>query len=84
MTGTHSCFFSSARAIALLPMTGAAMGARVRLVKAMIRIADASAVCEHLDLKNAVHIGHSTGGGEVARYVAQYGQPQGRVAKAVK
>ena len=45
--------------------------------------ADASAVCEHLDLKNAVHIGHSTGGGEVARYVARYGQPQGRVAKAV-
>jgi non-heme chloroperoxidase len=29
------------------------------------------------------HIGHSTGGGQVARYVAQYGQPQGRVAKAV-
>jgi non-heme chloroperoxidase len=45
--------------------------------------ADASAVAEHLDLKNAVHIGHSTGGGEVARYVAKYGQPQGRVAKAV-
>jgi len=45
--------------------------------------ADASAVAEHLDLKNAVHIGHSTGGGEVARYVAQFGQPQGRVAKAV-
>ena len=45
--------------------------------------ADASAVAEYLDLKNAVHIGHSTGGGEVARYVAQYGQPQGRVAKAV-
>jgi len=45
--------------------------------------ADASAVVEHLDLKNAVHIGHSTGGGEVARYVAKYGQPQGRVAKAV-
>jgi non-heme chloroperoxidase len=44
---------------------------------------DASAVAEHLDLKNAVHIGHSTGGGEVARYVARYGQPQGRVAKAV-
>ena len=38
---------------------------------------------KHLDLKNAVHIGHSTGGGEVARYVARYGQPQGRVAKAV-
>jgi non-heme chloroperoxidase len=45
--------------------------------------ADASAVCEHLDLNNAVHIGHSTGGGEVARYVAHYGQRQGRVAKAV-
>lgn len=45
--------------------------------------ADASAVVEHLNLKNAVHIGHSTGGGEVARYVARYGQPQGRVAKAV-
>ncbi|WP_404370678.1 alpha/beta fold hydrolase [Sphingomonas sp. MMS24-J45] len=45
--------------------------------------ADASAVVEHLDLRNAVHIGHSTGGGQVARYVAKYGEPQGRVAKAV-
>ena len=45
--------------------------------------ADASAVFEHLDLRNAVHIGHSTGGGEVARYVARHGQPQGRDAKAV-
>jgi pimeloyl-ACP methyl ester carboxylesterase len=45
--------------------------------------ADASAVAEHLDLRNAVHIGHSTGGGEVAAYVARYGIPQGRVAKAV-
>lgn len=45
--------------------------------------ADAAAVFEHLNLKNAVHIGHSTGGGEVARYVAKFGQPQGRVAKAV-
>ncbi len=36
---------------------------------------DASAVVEHLDLKNAVHIGHSTGGGQVARYVAKHGQP---------
>jgi len=45
--------------------------------------ADASAVVEHLNLRNAVHIGHSTGGGEVARYVAKFGQPQGRVAKAV-
>ncbi len=45
--------------------------------------ADAAAVAEHLDLRDAVHIGHSTGGGEVARYVARFGQPQGRVAKAV-
>ena len=44
--------------------------------------ADAHAVVEHLDLKNAIHIGHSTGGGEVARYVAQYGG-DGRVAKAI-
>ncbi len=42
---------------------------------------DAAAVANHLDLRNAVHIGHSTGGGEVARYVARYGN--GRVAKAV-
>lgn len=45
--------------------------------------ADAFAVAEHLDLRDAVHIGHSTGGGEVARYVARYGEPHGRVAKAV-
>jgi non-heme chloroperoxidase len=43
--------------------------------------ADAAAVVDHLDLRNAVHIGHSTGGGEVARYVARHGR--GRVAKAV-
>ena len=34
-----------------------------------------------LGLRNAIHVGHSTGGGEVARYVAQHGE--GRVAKAV-
>lgn len=44
---------------------------------------DAFAVVEHLNLRNVVHIGHSTGGGEVARYVARHGQPAGRVAKAV-
>jgi non-heme chloroperoxidase len=43
--------------------------------------ADAAAVVQHLDLHDAVHIGHSTGGGEVARYVARHGG--GRVAKAV-
>jgi len=43
--------------------------------------ADVIALAKHLDLKNAVHIGHSTGGGEVARYVAR--AEAGRVAKAV-
>jgi non-heme chloroperoxidase len=43
--------------------------------------ADAAALVEHLDLKNAFHVGHSTGGGEVTRYVARYGG-NGRVAKA--
>jgi non-heme chloroperoxidase len=45
--------------------------------------ADLAALTKHLDLKNAVHIGHSTGGGEVAAYVARHGQAAGRVAKAV-
>jgi non-heme chloroperoxidase len=45
--------------------------------------ADAAAVLEHLDLSDAVHIGHSTGGGEATHYVARHGQPQGRVAKLV-
>jgi len=43
--------------------------------------ADVGELADHLDLRNAVHIGHSTGGGEVARYVAR-ARP-GRVAKAV-
>ncbi|KQV70205.1 alpha/beta hydrolase [Rhizobium sp. Root1220] len=44
--------------------------------------ADMAALADHLDLKGAIHVGHSTGGGEVARYVAQYGG-KGRVSKAV-
>jgi non-heme chloroperoxidase len=42
---------------------------------------DVAQLTQALDLKNAVHIGHSTGGGEVVRYVARHGK--GRVAKAV-
>ncbi|TWF35315.1 non-heme chloroperoxidase [Chitinophaga polysaccharea] len=42
---------------------------------------DVAELVKALDLKNAVHIGHSTGGGEVIRYVAKHGK--GRVAKAV-
>jgi len=45
--------------------------------------ADAAAVVEHLDLRNVVHIGHSTGGGEATHYVAKHGQPQGRVARLI-
>ena len=43
---------------------------------------DVAQLAAHLNLKGAVHIGHSTGGGEVARYVARHGAG-GRVAKAV-
>lgn len=42
---------------------------------------DLAAVVEHLDLHDAVHIGHSTGGGEVVRYLARHGES--RAAKAV-
>jgi non-heme chloroperoxidase len=43
--------------------------------------ADVAELVAVLDLRNAIHVGHSTGGGEVARYVARHGE--GRVAKAV-
>ncbi|WP_331377039.1 alpha/beta fold hydrolase [Sinorhizobium chiapasense] len=42
---------------------------------------DAAAVVEHLDLRNTIHVGHSTGGGEATRYVARHGK--GRAAKLV-
>jgi non-heme chloroperoxidase len=42
--------------------------------------ADLAALTAHLDLKNAVHVGHSTGGGEVAAYLGRHGES--RVAKA--
>ena len=42
---------------------------------------DLAALVKTLDLKDAIHIGHSTGGGEVARYIGRYGT--GRVARAV-
>src|SRR3954470_14621186 len=41
---------------------------------------DLAAVTENLDLRNAVHVGHSTGGGEVAHYLARHGES--RAAKA--
>src|SRR6202161_4036351 len=42
---------------------------------------DLAAVVEHLDLRDAIHVGHSTGGGEVVRYIARHGES--RVARAV-
>jgi non-heme chloroperoxidase len=42
---------------------------------------DLAELVQALDLKNAIHVGHSTGGGEVARYIGRYGTE--RVAKAV-
>lgn len=42
---------------------------------------DVAEVVKHLNIKNAIHIGHSTGGGEVAHYIARHGQEN--VAKAV-
>jgi non-heme chloroperoxidase len=42
---------------------------------------DVAELVKALDLKNAIHVGHSTGDGEVTRYVARHGK--GRVAKAV-
>jgi len=42
---------------------------------------DLAALTTHLDLKDAIHVGHSTGGGEVTRYIARHGES--RVAKAV-
>lgn len=43
--------------------------------------ADAAVLCDALNLTDAIHIGHSTGGGMVARYIAHHGR--GRVQKAV-
>jgi len=42
---------------------------------------DLAALTAHLDLKSAIHVGHSTGGGEVVRYLSRHGE--GRAAKAV-
>ena len=82
--GRADAVLRAARATASSPTTGAATAARRSRRTGTTwttYAADAAAVVEHLDLRDAVHVGHSTGGGEVARYVARHGQ--GRVAKAV-
>jgi non-heme chloroperoxidase len=43
--------------------------------------ADVAELVAHLDLRDAIHVGHSTGGGEATRYVARHGED--RVAKLV-
>jgi non-heme chloroperoxidase len=77
--------FFLARAIASSPMTGAAMAARPRPTTGNdmdTYAADVAALAKHLDLKDAIHIGHSTGGGEVARYVARAGEGPGGQGRA--
>src|SRR5262249_16471009 len=44
---------------------------------------DLAAVTTHLDLKNAVHVGHSTGGGEVVHYIARHGESRGAKAAII-
>ena len=44
---------------------------------------DLAALVTALDLRSAIHVGHSTGGGEALHYTVQYGQPQGRVGGLV-
>jgi pimeloyl-ACP methyl ester carboxylesterase len=71
-------------AIRLSSTTGAVMDARAWSATDTIWINyadDLAALTAHLDLKNALHVGHSTGGGEVTRYIARHGES--RVAKAV-
>ena len=70
-------------AIASLPTTAGAMAARHQTDGGhdMDHYADdLAALTAHLDLKEAVHVGHSTGGGEVVHYLARHGES--RVAKA--
>ena len=75
--------FFLGRAFASSPTTAAATAARPRRRRPRhgpLRRRPA-ALTAHLDLQDAVHVGHSTGGGEVARYLARHGES--RVAKAV-
>ena len=82
-TGTTRCCSFCAMAIASSPMTGAVTAARPRPATGTTWITTPTIsrrVTAHLDLKKAVHVGHSTGGGEVARYIGRHGES--RVAKA--
>src|SRR5580693_6417695 len=83
MTGTRRCCSSLITAIASSLMTAAATVDPPRRVTAidMDHYADdLAAVTAHLGLKNVIHVGHSTGGCEVVRYLARHGEKD--VAKA--
>jgi non-heme chloroperoxidase len=44
---------------------------------------DLAALIEHLDLKNAIHVGHSTGGGEVTHYLGRHGESRATKAALI-
>ncbi len=72
-TGTRRCCSSSTRAIRVIAHDRRGHGRSTQVADGhdMDHYADdlAAVVTEHLDLKDAVHVGHSTGGGEVVRYI---------------
>ena len=82
--GTRRCCSSSSTATASSPMTAAGTDAPHRRATVMTWTTTPTTwprVTDHLDLRDAIHVGHSTGGGEVVRYIARHGES--RVAKAV-
>ncbi len=82
--GKTRCSIWSRAATAVSPMTGAATAGRASRGAATKWIATLTtwrSWSTRLTLKDAIHVGHSTGGGEVARYIGRHGTK--RVAKAV-
>ena len=68
MIGTRRCFFSSAKVSASLRLIGADMVARLKPATDTTwdhYADDLKAVTDHLNLKDAIHVGHSTGGGQL-------------------
>jgi non-heme chloroperoxidase len=83
MTGTRRCCSSSARGYRVIAHDRRGHGRSTQTGDGhdMDHYADdLAALTAHLDLKNAIHVGHSTGGGEVTHYLARHGES--RVAKA--
>ena len=83
-TGTPRCCSSCSTATGSSPTTGAGTDAPPRPATVTTWTTTPTTwprVTAHLDLHDAVHVGHSTGGGEVVHYIARHGES--RVAKAV-